>query len=112
MVAATPDGQKQLIAALDGYRESRQSWSELLDDLKQRGLQLLCTSANVVNPRYNYQESSSQFFSTNRYKTCRKRSPRTGRYLNEVAGRFASRASSEGISSHSKADRLSRTKGH
>ena len=29
---------KELIAVLDGYRESEQSWSELLLDLKQRGL--------------------------------------------------------------------------
>ena len=39
-MGATPDGQKELIAVLDGYRESEQSWSELLVDLKQRGLQL------------------------------------------------------------------------
>lgn len=29
---------KELIAVVDGYRESEQSWSELLLDLKQRGL--------------------------------------------------------------------------
>src|SRR5690606_14875540 len=38
LMGATPDGQKELIAVLDGYRESEQSWSELLLDLKQRGL--------------------------------------------------------------------------
>lgn len=38
LMGATPDGQKELIALLDGYRESEQSWSELLLDLKQRGL--------------------------------------------------------------------------
>ena len=32
------DGQKELIAVVDGYRESEQSWDELLLDLKQRGL--------------------------------------------------------------------------
>ncbi len=37
-MGATADGQKELIAVLDGYRESEQSWSELLLDLKQRGL--------------------------------------------------------------------------
>lgn len=40
LMGATPGGQKELIAVLDGYRESEQSWSELLVDLKQRGLQL------------------------------------------------------------------------
>jgi len=38
LMGATPEGKKELIAVLDGYRESEQSWSELLLDLKQRGL--------------------------------------------------------------------------
>lgn len=39
LMGATADGKKELIAVLDGYRESEQSWSELLLDLKQRGLE-------------------------------------------------------------------------
>ncbi|QDU94807.1 IS256 family transposase [Lignipirellula cremea] len=39
LIGATPEGKKELIAVLDGYRESEQSWSELLLDLKQRGLE-------------------------------------------------------------------------
>lgn len=39
LMGATADGRKELIAVLDGYRESEQSWSELLLDLKHRGLQ-------------------------------------------------------------------------
>jgi putative transposase len=38
LMGATADGTKELIAVLDGYRESEQSWSELLLDLKQRRL--------------------------------------------------------------------------
>jgi len=38
LMGATADGQKELIAILDGYRESEQSWSELLLGLKQCGL--------------------------------------------------------------------------
>ena len=38
LMGATADGKKELIAVVDGYRESEQSWSELLIDLKQRGL--------------------------------------------------------------------------
>jgi len=38
LMGATADGTKELIAVLDGYRESEQSWSELLLDLKQHGL--------------------------------------------------------------------------
>ena len=40
LMGATSDGKKELIAILDGYRESKQSWRELLLDLKNRGLQL------------------------------------------------------------------------
>jgi putative transposase len=40
LMGATPQGRKELIAVLDGYRESEQSWSELLLGLKQRGLQI------------------------------------------------------------------------
>jgi putative transposase len=38
LMGATPDGRKELIAVQDGFRESEQSWSELMLDLKQRGL--------------------------------------------------------------------------
>jgi transposase-like protein len=40
LMGATADGQKELITVVDGYRESKQSWRELLLDLKQRGLAL------------------------------------------------------------------------
>ncbi len=40
LMGATADGTKELIAVVDGYRESQQSWAELLLDLKQRGLTL------------------------------------------------------------------------
>jgi transposase-like protein len=39
LMGATPEGKKELIAVLDGYRESEQSWLELLLDLKSRGLE-------------------------------------------------------------------------
>ncbi len=38
LMGATADGRKELIAVIDGVRESKQSWMELLLDLKQRGL--------------------------------------------------------------------------
>jgi len=40
LMGATADGQKELVAVVDGYRESEQSWYELLIDLKNRGLAL------------------------------------------------------------------------
>ena len=38
VMGATPEGKKELVAVADGYRESEQSWRELLLDLKARGL--------------------------------------------------------------------------
>lgn len=38
VMGATAQGEKHLIAVTDGFRESKQSWLELLLDLKQRGL--------------------------------------------------------------------------
>jgi len=38
VMGAMADGQKELVGMTDGYRESEQSWYELLVDLKKRGL--------------------------------------------------------------------------
>ena len=40
LMGATPEGRKELIAVSDGYRESEQSWRELLLGLRSRGLEL------------------------------------------------------------------------
>lgn len=40
LIGATADGKKELIAVTDGYRESEQSWKELLLDVKARGLEI------------------------------------------------------------------------
>jgi len=38
LIGATADGRKELIAVVDGFRESEQSWKGLLLDVKARGL--------------------------------------------------------------------------
>jgi putative transposase len=38
MIGARIDGKKELVAVQDGYRESEESWNELLRDLKKRGM--------------------------------------------------------------------------
>jgi len=38
LIGVRPDGNKELIAVEDGYRESAESWKTLLRDLKRRGL--------------------------------------------------------------------------
>jgi putative transposase len=40
LMGATQEGKKELLAVTDGYRESEQSWSELLLDVKARGLDI------------------------------------------------------------------------
>jgi putative transposase len=40
LMGATAEGKKELIAIADGYRESEQSWKELLLDCKARGLEV------------------------------------------------------------------------
>jgi|HubBroStandDraft_1064217.scaffolds.fasta_scaffold56605_2 putative transposase len=38
MIGARPDGTKELIALEDGFRESKDSWAELLRDVSKRGM--------------------------------------------------------------------------
>jgi transposase-like protein len=40
VIGALADGRKQLLAVHDGFRESELSWTEMLEDLKARGLEL------------------------------------------------------------------------
>jgi transposase-like protein len=40
MVVATTDGKKELVACESGYRESKESWAEVVRDLIARGLKL------------------------------------------------------------------------
>jgi len=38
LIGVLPDGTKEVIAIEDGYRESKESWANLLRDLKRRGM--------------------------------------------------------------------------
>ncbi len=40
VIGADVDGKKELLALVDGYRESEESWKEVLQELKQRGLRI------------------------------------------------------------------------
>lgn len=40
LMGANVDGKKELIAVVDGFRESEQSWKGLLLDVKARGLKI------------------------------------------------------------------------
>ena len=39
MIGVRPDGTKELVALEDGYRESTDSWAEVLRDVQRRGPQ-------------------------------------------------------------------------
>jgi Transposase, Mutator family len=53
MVGVRLDGTKELVAIRDGYRESKESWADLLRDLKRRGMPApghCCVSAKRTRP--------------------------------------------------------------
>jgi putative transposase len=69
LLGATPEGRKELIAVADGYRESEQSWKELLLDVKARGL--------VVDPKLatgdgalGFWKALDQVYPTTRTQRC------------------------------------------
>lgn len=69
VMGATKDGQKELIAVSDGYRESEQSWKELLLDLKTRGLKLDPKLA-VGDGALGFWKAVKQVFPTTREQRC------------------------------------------
>jgi putative transposase len=69
LMGATADGQKELIAITDGYRESEQSWKELLLDVKSRGLSIdpkLATGDGALG----FWKALPQVFPTTRTQRC------------------------------------------
>ena len=69
LMGATADGKKELIAIVDGYRESEQSWKALLLDVKARGL--------VVDPKLatgdgalGFWKALGQVYPTTRVQRC------------------------------------------
>lgn len=69
LMGATADGKKELIAIADGYRESEQSWMELLLDVKSRGLSIapkLATGDGALG----FWKALPKVFSTTRTQRC------------------------------------------
>jgi transposase-like protein len=69
VIGATTDGKKQLLAMRDGYRESEQSWKELLLDLKQRGLAIEPKLA-IGDGALGFWKALPQVFGTTRAQRC------------------------------------------
>jgi len=69
LIGATRDGRKELVAVQDGYRESEQSWSELLLDLKARGLTIAPKLA-VGDGALGFWAALRQVYSVTREQRC------------------------------------------
>jgi transposase-like protein len=69
LMGATVDGHKKLIAVTDGYRESKQSWRELLLDLKQRGL-VIAPKLAVGDGALGFWAALREVFSDTREQRC------------------------------------------
>ena len=69
VIEATADGKKELLAMLDGYRESAASWKELLLDLKQRGLTIDPKLA-VGDGALGFWKALPQVFGSTREQRC------------------------------------------
>ena len=69
LIAATHEGKKELIAIADGYRESEQSWTELLLDCKARGL-VLPPNLAVGDGGLGFWAALRKVFPTTREQRC------------------------------------------
>ena len=52
IIGVLPDGRKEVIALEDGYRESTESWSSVLRDLKRRGMPAPALAVGDGNLRF------------------------------------------------------------
>jgi putative transposase len=69
LIGATANGQKELIAVVDGFRESEQSWMTLLLDVKSRGLTIepkLATGDGALG----FWKALAKVFPTTRQQRC------------------------------------------
>ena len=69
LIGATADGKKELLGIADGYRESEESWKELLLGLKHRGLEIepkLATGDGSLG----FWKALPQVFGTTRAQRC------------------------------------------
>jgi putative transposase len=69
LMGATAEGKKELIAIADGYRESEQSWRELLLDVKARGLEAEPSLA-VGDGALGFWKAIRQVWDTTREQRC------------------------------------------
>jgi putative transposase len=69
ILGVTPEGGKQRIVIGDGYRESKESWKEILLDLKRRGLQAGPLLA-IGDGAMGFWAAMSEVFPQTRHQRC------------------------------------------
>ena len=69
IIGATADGHKELVALEGGFRESEQSWLEMLIDLKRRGLQEPPELA-VGDGSLGFWKALAKVYDTTRWQRC------------------------------------------
>jgi transposase-like protein len=69
LIGATPEGRKELIGFHTGFRESAQSWTELLTDLKSRGLAVAPELA-IGDGALGFWKALEQQFGPTRHQRC------------------------------------------
>ena len=69
IIGADAIGRKEVVAIEDGYRESSQSWKEILLDLKQRGLQ--CSPELAIGDgSLGFWKALTEVYGTTRQQRC------------------------------------------
>lgn len=81
IIGATPEGRKELVGFQAGYRESTQSWRELLADLKVRGLTAAPDLA-VGDGALGFWKALDEVFPRTRHQRCWMH--KTGNVLNKL----------------------------
>lgn len=89
VIGATKHGNKELIAISDGYRESEQSWLEVLSDLKRRGL-TISPKVAIGDGALGFWKALPQVFGGTRRQRCWMH--KSGNVLNKLPKHAQARA--------------------
>jgi len=89
VIGATKYGDKELLAVVDGYRESEQSWLETLSDLKRRGL-IIAPKLAVGDGALGFWKALPQVFGETRRQRCWMH--KTGNVLDKLPKKLQPRA--------------------
>ena len=69
IIGADESGRKELVGVWDGFRESEQSWLELLLDLKRRGL-AIAPKVAVGDGAMGFWKALMQVYPSTRHQRC------------------------------------------